>query len=622
MRVGSDMKLSYTLDTLAASLFKYWSVKVNYQLAILEDILQNSAITTLFQPIFDISGQQILGYEALSRGPKSCVLEMPSALFSTAVYFEKISELELLCRSKAIENFVNLKLQGKLFLNVSPKTLLDPCHPKGETLHLVEHFGLAANRVVIEVTEQEKVDDGFLLLKTIGHYRKLGFSIAIDDLGAGYSGLKQWSELCPDYVKIDRYFIDHCDESVVKKEFLKSIIELAKVTNTAVIAEGIERVEELSLLEGLGIMHAQGFLLERPSQSPSTQFNSKQLQGLSFTPPSNQYDQSLVIGRLAVEHVPIDWQTRCKDAHNIFEKNKSIISLAVVNEENAPIGLLHKDQLTEVFAAPYGHALYDKRPVTALMHKQPLVVDENQPLDTVSQQITENDFDIRRHIIITRTGRYLGLAPLRDILKHITAEKIRHAQHANPLTMLPGNVAINEAIESRLRVKNGFSLAYIDLNHFKQFNDLYGYASGDSVIKLLADVTVQACKDVPSFVGHIGGDDFMVVFDNDQAVAVCNTIISNFELQSRAFFTPEHIASGGYWASNREGEKQFVPLLTLSIGVVEPDLDQCINSHQVAALATDAKKEAKRYRHSYLFVCNRRGPAPAVVRLSSDKQAV
>ena len=591
-------------------------------LGVLESILENNEITTLFQPIFDIAEQQILGYEALSRGPKNCTLEMPTALFSAAVMYDKISELELLCRSKAIENFVKLKLQGKLFLNVSPKILLDPCHPKGETLHLVEQFGLAANRVVIEVTEQEKVDDGFLLLKTIAHYRKLGFSIAIDDLGAGYSGLKQWSELCPDYVKIDRYFIDHCDESVVKKEFLKSIIELAKVTKTAVIAEGIERVEELTLLEGLGIVHAQGFLLERPNLRPSSEFDSVQLQQLSFAPSHDPFEQSMAIGWLAIEQAAIDSNTRCKDAHKIFEKDKTIISIAVVDEELQPIGLLHKDQLTEVFAAPYGHALYDKQPVTALMHKQPLVVDENQLLDTVSQQITENDFDIRRHIVITRTEQYLGLAPLRDILKHITEEKIRHAQHANPLTMLPGNVAINEAIEQRLRVQHGFALAYIDLNHFKQFNDLYGYASGDSVIKLLADVTMQACSNIPSFVGHIGGDDFMVVFDGDDAVTVCNQIIKDFELQSRAFFTPEHIASGGYWATNREGDKQFVPLLTLSIGVVEPDLAQCTNSHQIAALATDAKKEAKRYRHSYLFLCKRRGPAQAVVRLSQEQHVV
>lgn len=108
----------------------------------------------------------------------------------------------------------------------------------------------------------------------------------------------------------------------------------------------------------------------------------------------------------------------------------------------------------------------------------------------------------------------------------------------------------------------------------------------------------------------------MVVFDKEDAHTVCHNIIALFEQKSRAFFTPEHIEQGGYWASNREGKKQFVPLLTLSIGLVKPDLELCINSHQVAALATDAKKEAKRYQTSHLFVCKRSRPAPAVVRLS------
>ncbi|MBQ4848550.1 bifunctional diguanylate cyclase/phosphodiesterase [Pseudoalteromonas sp. MMG012] len=583
----------------------------------LEDILQQGAVRTLFQPIYDISKQNILGFEALSRGISGTSLEFPERLFCIASEQGKLSELELLCREKAIARFVEQDLPGKLFINVSPNTLLDPSHPKGETLHLVEKYGLSANRVVIEVTEQDKVDDGFLLLKTIEHYRQLGFSIAIDDLGAGYSGLKQWSELRPDFVKVDRYFIDYCDQSIVKKEFLKSIIELAKVTKTSVIAEGIERLEELTLLEKLGIVHAQGFLLAKPARQPPRALEASQVTQLNLRSQSNHNETSMSVGCLAQIEDAIGQSTRCKDAHKRFEQNKSLMSLAVINAKQQPVGLLHRDQLTEVFAAPYGHALYAKKSVVELMDKQPLVVDENAKLDVVSQQITEQEFDIRRHIIVTRDLKYLGLAPLRDILKHITEEKIRHAQHANPLTMLPGNVAINEAIEQRLRRQNTFSLAYVDLNHFKQFNDLYGYASGDSVIKLLADVTVQVCDQSSCFVGHIGGDDFMVVFDGDDAERLCHQIINQFELQSKAFFTSEHVEAGGYWATNREGQKQFVPLLTLSIGLVRPDLESCNNSHQVAALATDAKKEAKRYRNSYLFVCNRRKPAAPIVRIKT-----
>lgn len=584
---------------------------------VLNTIIKEKAVFTLFQPIYDLAKRQILGFEALSRGMSGSLLESPDKLFAIASQQERLSELEIICREAAIKQFVSLNLPGKLFLNVSPKALLDPSHPKGETRHLTEVCGLDPKRVVIEVTEQDKVDDANLLLTTITHYRELGFQIAIDDLGAGYSGLRKWSELCPDYVKVDRYFIDHCDQSVVKREFLKSIIELAKATSTQVIAEGIERVEELKLIEQLGIVNAQGFLLAKPTRKPPTELALLKSLHSEVRSSVNQFEQSMAIGWLAKEANAIHECTQCIDAHRLFEQDRKLTSLAVVNDAREPVGLLHRDQLTEVFAAPYGHALFDKKSVIKLMDKQPLVVDEQQELDTVSKQITDHEFDIRRHIIITRDGRYLGLAPLRDILKHITEEKIRHAQHANPLTMLPGNVAINEAIEQRLRSHYDFSLAYIDLNHFKQFNDLYGYASGDSVIKLLAEVTVDVCIQSSSFVGHIGGDDFMVVFDNNDAEVLCHEIITQFELKSKAFFTPEHVSAGGYWATNREGQKQFVPLLTLSIGLVRPDLQHCINSHQVAALATDAKKEAKRYRNSYLFVCNRRKPKVSTVRLEN-----
>tara|TARA_Y100001956_G_scaffold32219_1_gene31615 strand:+ start:4607 stop:6394 length:1788 start_codon:yes stop_codon:yes gene_type:complete len=579
----------------------------------LQTILDEHLVEPLFQPICDVARQTILGFEALSRGPKGSELESPNALFAAAQRFNKLSELELLCREKAIERFAELNLSGKLFLNVSPNTLLDPNHPRGETLQLIQQYGLQANQVVIEVTEQDKVDDGFLLLKTIGHYRKLGFNIAIDDLGAGYSGLKQWSELQPDFVKIDRYFIDHCDQSLVKREFLKSIIELAKATRTAVIAEGIERAEELALITQLGITNAQGFLIARPAHVPlnaypNTLKESSQAQG-------NVMHRGLVkaIGELTHVTPAVLNGVLCQDVHRVFEKDKQLMSLAVVDEQQIPMGLLHRDQLTEVFAAPYGHALYAKKPLASLMDKQPLIVDEQTQLDEVSQLITEQDFDIRRHIVVTQGGKYLGLVPLRAILKHITEEKIRNAQHANPLTMLPGNVAINEAIEQRLLNKQDFTLAYIDLNHFKQFNDLYGYASGDGVIKLLADVISECCAGFSGFVGHIGGDDFMVVFDGDDAEPLCREIINEFELKSKSYFTAEHAKAGGYWATNREGQQQFVPLLTLSIGLVSPHVDSCHNSHQVAALATDAKKEAKRYRNSYLFVANKRRPTVAIV---------
>ena len=124
--------------------------------------------------------------------------------------------------------------------------------------------GLAPERIVIELSEQFQVEDTELFVSAVKHYREFGFQIAIDDLGSGFSGLKLWSELQPDIVKIDRYFVDQLHRDPIKKAFVKNIIELAKSTGSLIVAEGIETSEELLFCRELGADIGQGYLLGRP----------------------------------------------------------------------------------------------------------------------------------------------------------------------------------------------------------------------------------------------------------------------------------------------------------------------------------------------------------------------
>ena len=244
---------------------------------LLHAILTESLVKTVFQPIYSLENRSILGFEALSRGPKNSLLEKPLELFSCAESYNCLSDLELLCRRQAISQFSQLQLPGLLFLNVSPNTLLDPKHPHGQTLHLLNAANISVDRVVVEITEGQRIRDVELFQKAIHHYRELGFQIAIDDLGSGYSCLRQWSELQPDIVKIDRYFIDSCHQQTGKTTFLKAIVALAKATDTRVVAEGIEKPEELQLLQQLGIDMAQGFLLAKPKTKPGLEPISRML---------------------------------------------------------------------------------------------------------------------------------------------------------------------------------------------------------------------------------------------------------------------------------------------------------------------------------------------------------
>lgn len=234
----------------------------------LRRLLVQHDLHVLFQPIVDQT-HHVLGHEALVRGPLHSPLHEASALFAVAHREGLLLELEMLCRELAIRRFVELQLPGALFLNISPMALLDKKHHSGQTIRLVKRHGLDPKRVVIELSEHYPTPDTSLLILATRHYSRMGFRIAIDDLGAGYSGLKLWSEITPDFVKIDRHFVAGIHHDRIKREFVRLILETSHRLGCEVIAEGIELAEEKNTLEALGIRYLQGFLLGRPVAEPA-----------------------------------------------------------------------------------------------------------------------------------------------------------------------------------------------------------------------------------------------------------------------------------------------------------------------------------------------------------------
>ena len=567
-----------------------------YTTSLLEEITRlilDRSLTIVFQPIFDIEQESILGYEALTRLPADSIIRNPDHLFTAADQVGMLSELELHCRQQAINRFAQLKLTGLLFLNVSPCTLSQPDHPKGETLNLLKCAGISPDNVVIEITEQFEANDNHILKQSLEHYRELGFKIAIDDLGTGHSGLKQWSELRPDIVKIDRYFISGCHQNIVKRELLRTIFELGTATGVSIIAEGIELNEEFLLLEKMGMQFAQGFLLSKPEEFPDVKLpDSLSLRQLG---PSKLLsdNKKFELEKLIVNVKPVAIDEVCSKVYQIFKTSVKIQSIAVIDENEKPIGVIYRDTLAEIFSSDYGHALYDKKPITNLMDNLPFTADISASIDDVSSLVTDNThFDLRPEFIVVDKGKYVGVASIRSLLKIMTEQKIQHAQHANPLTMLPGNIIIEQKIIQLLSSKKSFSMAYFDLNHFKPFNDLYGYADGDVVIRLVADVLSKVCSD--AFVGHVGGDDFVVLFQHQEPEFACRKVLEVFDQRIISIFKPDHLAEGGYYSTCRKGNKEWFSLMSLSCGIIHPNVS-IVQSHlDVANLASEAKKMAKK----------------------------
>jgi diguanylate cyclase (GGDEF)-like protein len=570
------------------------------------DILDHKKLTPYFQPIVSLIHKKIIGYEALIRGPSDSSLHSAFNLFDVAQRFNLTTKLEFICRELTIQRYASLGIREKLFINVSPSVLLQPDFKNGITLQFLNKFNIDPHLIVIELTEHQPTDEYELMKNAVLHYRNMGFEIALDDLGAGYSGLRLWSELLPEYVKIDNHFIRDIDNDPIKLNFVRSIQNIASSLHCNVIAEGIETESELKVIAKLGITHAQGYYFAKPAFIPIEKIDkSLFINGDNDQELRSLFSHSKTVFNIAKFIPPICSDTPINEVMLQFQRNTNLTILPLVDNRVA-IGIIYRDMfLSKLFASRYGLELYGKSPIKVFLDKASLSIDQDVSIQSVSKQLTSS---LRNDaaFIITRNGEYIGIATIMDLLAEITRQQIDSAKYANPLTLLPGSVPINERINLLLSKKVSFCVAYFDLDNFKPFNDIYGYDAGDNIIKAVADILTQFIPSEKGQVGHIGGDDFIVILTTDNWLHCCKTILKAFKKVVPNYYTAEDVKAGGICAENRSGHRCFYPLVSLSIGIVEPkSIAQCHSHVQVSDMAAGAKKQAKKIEGNSLFVNKR-----------------
>ncbi|MFB6260321.1 MAG: GGDEF domain-containing protein, partial [Thiohalorhabdaceae bacterium] len=519
----------------------------------LNDILANHRVAVLFQPIMALCEGEVYGYEALARGPEDSPLHAPLPLFQAAEHQQRLAELELLVRQRAIQQFGRQGLPGRLFLNVSPEVLLDPGFRSGHTVRFLESAGMGPDQVVIELTEHHPIQDFQMMREAVAHYRGMGFAIAIDDLGAGYAGLRQWSELDPDFVKIDRHFIQDLPSSPAKRQFVQSIGGIAQGLACRVVAEGVETHEELKEIRHLGIPLAQGYLFGRPSSSPSSDAASWDKASAPDCSPCGP--RTLKADSLILERPSLSPQISLTGAIEWLQEAPELATVAVV-DGGRPAGLIHRQELMSWFATRFGRDLYGYRPLSSFMHPDPVIVSSDTPVEALSKRVTENRRPHHRaddFIVVDGQGTYLGMGTLIDLLQTITDLQVRNARHANPLTGLPGNVPIEEHLDQLIAAHEWFVAVYCDLDHFKPFNDTYGYGRGDEVLRWLARLLGKHTLAEQDFLGHVGGDDFILVLRGHQWRTQCRQILDDFTAV-RDFYDPGDRDRGGIQGKDRWGQ--------------------------------------------------------------------
>lgn len=572
-----------------------------------ERIVRDGQLQPHYQLIADLFHGSILGYESLIRGPGNSPLHMPAALFGTARKLGRLVELELACARASLRGFVQSGVHGKLLLNLSINTMLTCWRRWGAGLarHLLEDSGMPPDALIIELTEEDSAgNDMDSLLQARLCLREHGVGLALDDYGTGNANLQLWVNLQPDLVKIDRHFLHGISSSVSGQQLMRALMSVAQALGTPLLAEGIETAADLATVRDLGMRYAQGWQLGLVEPQPQIELPEPVLALLRVDRSRRVLAESGTVETLLIEAVSVQPEHHTNDdIDRMFQDFPELHSVAVLDQDRRPVGLINRHTFSEKYAMRYTRDLFGRDPCTTFMSSRPVMLDAGTPIDRLAPVLASEDQRyLRDGFIITREGRYAGLGTGESLVRAVTELRLETARYANPLTALPGNIPIKRQMQQLMSGSECFIACYGDLNHFKSFNDMYGYWRGDEVIQLCAEIIKRHCDVQQDFVGHVGGDDFVMLMRSDDWRARLERLIAEFNQRAIDLYDEHDRGQGGIELQDRYGVPRFFPFVTLGAAalVVQPRQCEGAEPQDVAAAVAELKRRVKNERASLL----------------------
>lgn len=577
----------------------------------LDAILKNGTITTLYQPIVEFNNGEVIGYEALSRGPEGSPLFLPDMLFAIAENCNRLWDLTLLCRTKAVESATHLEKNKYLFLNVNPLIIRDPKFKLNFTKEFLGKNNIIPEKIIFEITEKTAIGDYMRFKDVLENYVEQGYSIAIDDVGSGYSRLTTLAEVKPAFIKIDMELIQNIDKDIFKQSIIKTFVTLSQSTGMKLIAQGIKTEAELRTLIELKVYAGQGDFL----QSPLSDFNNippkirDLIVGMNKnTDYSFEFNKNH-IGQIVSEEPAFIESSSCRLIKDYFSTSKAT-GACIINHSGIPVGLLMEHTLNSMLATQYGNAIFYKRPASIVMNRSPLIVDYTTPISTVSKVAMERDSTaLYDYVIVTKDDKYSGIVTIKRLLEYTTTMERNYARELNPLTGLPGNAIIFSVLNDVINNCKNYCILYFDLNNFKAYNDTYGFENGDKVIKFTADLLNKCIKSASafnSFVGHIGGDDFIAILQStfESCINVCKNFNAEFDQGILQFFNKIDRENGYILATDRKGNKDIFGLTSMSISGMYGNFQKFSDGDSISQYITSIKKQVKSKKKSAYFIEN------------------
>jgi EAL domain-containing protein (putative c-di-GMP-specific phosphodiesterase class I)/GGDEF domain-containing protein len=585
------------------------------------ELIAQRKLSAVFQPIVDFDGGSILGYEGLIRGPAGSPLEWPDALFAQAEREGVSIALEHAAARTCVRAFAASLCDGKLFLNFSAEAIIALGETRTKTVDWLRRHGLPVERIVLELTEQRAIDDLTAFASVVAALRETGVKFALDDYGTANANLNLWVQLQPDVVKIDRFFIDDIANNSLKFEAVRALQRFADASGAQLVAEGIENEADLIVVRDMGIEFGQGYFFGRPAADVQRTVADAAKEALGaghiavFPGSTRSSAPGSSSGGMAAAKMLVAAPTLPKSASNndvldIFNRLPTLHALAVV-ENDEPIALINRRSFMDRYALPYHRELFGKRPCMLFANASPVIIEKSMTVEQMAMLLASDD---QRYLadgfVITDQGKYLGLGTGESLVRAVTEVRIEAARYANPLTFLPGNIPISSHIARLVDHEAEFYACYVDLNHFKPFNDRYGYWQGDEVLKFAAAVLADVCDPTRDFLGHVGGDDFLILFQSDTWRSRVERALETFNMGARRFYADEDRDAGGIHGEDRRGNPTFFGFVTMAIGGVRVTMNSSrYGSEDIASVAALAKHRAKQESSGFFFIDIEEGAA-------------
>lgn len=538
-------------------------------------LIRGQGLRAVFQPILGFRGGLTAAREALIRPPADGPFRDAGQMFEAAQAADRLWDLERACRETTFAAAETLAPGEFLFTNVSPQVFSDP-RIVDDVLALCRNSRrLEPNHITIELTERSKTTSVDILSRQADAFRGHGFQLAIDDVGAGTSGLNRIMRLRPNWLKLDRELVMNLDVDPFRRNLIQFFVHFARLSSILLVAEGIEREEELRTAIELGVGYGQGYLLARPASArqpidPMWQelipHMRHRMEGRQFQDP-----RMAPIGELAQPLISCPASTTVACALAIVDRIDSAGSLAVVDGARV-LGTLSAAEMRETCkAAPDTPLAQICRPCVIVASPDMTVA------ETIQWAVLRPDREIMEPILVASED-VVGLLSMRSLM--IAAGRMRPegSPHTSSLTGLPNRVQLDFQIQLRNERRLATAAAVIDLRSFHRYNQAYGVELGDAMLRQLAALLMFEFGEAESdeFIAHVADDHFFLLSPRTDLAVRVRILGAEFDRARGEFFSAADMERGSF-ASTWEGPSVLLPLCSVRACVV-PDINDHVRS--------------------------------------------